>query len=114
MSSDDEYDKYPNIKKLTKENHKKWFRNSKLKLRAEGIFYTIEVTKHTYAWIAQPKADSFTSTATAPQGPTNIPSDPEEASILGLTDGLKQLGGMWDNEKAKEFDKDEANALFTS
>ncbi|KAI1521466.1 hypothetical protein PtrCC142_012156 [Pyrenophora tritici-repentis] len=53
MGSDDRYDKEPKIPKLTKENHEKWFRNNKLKLKGKGIFYTIEVTKHAYAWIAR-------------------------------------------------------------
>ncbi|KAG9389143.1 hypothetical protein A1F94_002036 [Pyrenophora tritici-repentis] len=33
MGSDDRYDKEPKIPKLTKENHEKWFRNNKLKLK---------------------------------------------------------------------------------
>ncbi|KAF7565150.1 hypothetical protein PtrM4_045840 [Pyrenophora tritici-repentis] len=62
MGSDDRYDKEPKIPKLTKENHEKWFRNNKLKLKGKGIFYTIEVTKHAYAWIARHGAGTSTST----------------------------------------------------
>ena len=112
MGSDDGHDKEPKIPKLTKENHEKWFRNSKLKLKGKGIFYTIEVTKHAYAWISRPGAGTSTSTATTPQDPANVANGVEQASVLGLTSDFERLGGIWNTEKAKEYDKDEAKALF--
>ncbi|KAI1507094.1 Retrotran-gag-2 domain containing protein [Pyrenophora tritici-repentis] len=112
MGSDDRYDKEPKIPKLTKENHEKWFRNNKLKLKGKGIFYTIEVTKHAYAWIARHGAGTSTSTANTSQDPAGTVNPTEQASVLGLTSDFERLGGTWNAEKAKEYDKDEAKALF--
>ncbi|KAG9379885.1 hypothetical protein A1F94_010241 [Pyrenophora tritici-repentis] len=102
MGSDDRYDKEPKIPKLTKENHEKW----------KGIFYTIEVTKHAYAWIARHGAGTSTSTANTSQDPAGTVNPTEQASVLGLTSDFERLGGTWNAEKAKEYDKDEAKALF--
>lgn len=112
MGSDDGHDKETKILKLTKENHEKWFRNSKLKLKGKGIFYTIEVTKHAYAWIARLGAGTSTSTATTTPTPADIGYAAEQESIRDLASDFERLGGTWNAEKAKEYDKDEAKALF--
>ncbi|CAA9957830.1 hypothetical protein PTMSG1_01410 [Pyrenophora teres f. maculata] len=88
------------------------FRNNKLKLKGKGIFYTIEVTKHAYAWIARHGAGTSTSTANTSQDPAGTINPTEQASVLGLTSDFERLGGTWNAEKAKEYDKDEAKALF--
>ncbi|KAG9377806.1 polyprotein [Pyrenophora tritici-repentis] len=77
-----------------------------------GIFYTIEVTKHAYAWIARHGAGTSTSTANTSQDPAGTVNPTEQASVLGLTSDFERLGGTWNAEKAKEYDKDEAKALF--
>lgn len=112
MGSDDGHDREPKITKLTKENYEKWFRSTKFKLKGEGIFYTVEVTKHAYAWIARQGAGNSTSTATTPQDLAVAANAAEQASILGLTSDFERLGGTWNQEKAKEYEKDEAKALF--
>jgi hypothetical protein len=104
MCSNDGHDKEPKIPKLTKENCEKWFHNNKLKLKGKGIFYTIEVTKHAYAWIARLGAGTSTSTATTTPTPADFGYAAELAS------DFERLGGTWNAEKAKEYDKDEAKA----
>ncbi|KAG9380621.1 hypothetical protein A1F94_009516 [Pyrenophora tritici-repentis] len=91
MGSDDRYDKEPKIPKLTKENHEKWFRNNKLKLKGR---------------------ESSTLSKSRSTHPAGTVNPTEQASVLGLTSDFERLGGTWNAEKAKEYDKDEAKALF--
>ncbi|KAG9380635.1 Retrotran gag 2 domain containing protein, partial [Pyrenophora tritici-repentis] len=62
-------------------------------------------TKHAYAWIARHGAGTSTSTANTSQDPAGTVNPTEQASVLGLTSDFERLGG-------KEYDKDEAKALF--
>src|SRR5690349_16366479 len=112
MGSDDGYDKEPKITKLTKEKHDKWFRSTKLKPKAQSSHYTIELTKQKYAWIARQGAGTSTTTTTTSQEPANVPDAAEQASFRDLTNDFERLGGTWNTDKAKEYDKDEAKALF--
>ncbi|RFU24807.1 hypothetical protein B7463_g11535, partial [Scytalidium lignicola] len=77
----------------------------KFKLEGKNIFYVIEVTKHEYAWIK--RVLSFTPTIKMP-----ISSDNSEPEADKLTSQFEQLGGTWNEEKAKEYKHDQAKAFF--
>ncbi|KAG9384375.1 hypothetical protein A1F94_003922 [Pyrenophora tritici-repentis] len=111
MGSDDRYDKEPKIPKLTKENHEKWFRNNKLKLK-ERESSTLSKSRSTRTPGLHDMELAPPSTANTSQDPAGTVNPTEQASVLGLTSDFERLGGTWNAEKAKEYDKDEAKALF--
>ena len=105
---DDQQDKLiTRIPTLTRENHEAWFRRMKIKLKGKGIFYTIEQTAETYAWIADPKAKGI---ATPPSNTT--PHDAtKKNSIDKLVEDFARWGGSWNIEKKEAYNKAESNAL---
>ncbi|RFU24806.1 hypothetical protein B7463_g11532, partial [Scytalidium lignicola] len=90
---------------LTQENYEIWFQDMKFKLEGKDIFYVIEVTKHEYAWIKRVLGST-------PTIKTPISSDNGEPEANKLTSQFEQLGGTWNEEKAKEYKRDQAKAFF--
>lgn len=92
---DDHYDKQ-HIPTLARDNWEIWFRQTKLKLKSKGVWYTVEKTVEEHAWVVNQKstANEDTSAATSSRPPT------------------WESGGTWNTEKKDTYDKDQASALL--
>lgn len=91
---------------LTRESHEDWFRQVKLEIKSKGVFYTIETTRKDFAWI--PSEGRRKEQAPPPE---TLSSTSTDTSIDQLASEFEQLGGTWDLEKSRQWDRDEAKAL---
>jgi hypothetical protein len=90
-------------------NHESWFRRMEMKLVAKSVWYVIERTKYEHAWINNPKGTNTGTSSTSTSTPI---TDKSTVGIEGLTSSFERLGGTWNTEKAEDYRKDNASALF--
>ena len=89
------------IPPLSRDNHEDWFQDMTYKLKGKGIFYTIQTTEKEFAWITlgdNARSDGSLKNTTP--------------SVDDITAKIGKLGGCWNIDKQKEWQRDEANALF--
>lgn len=91
---------------LDRENWENWFRQMKLQLQSKEVFYTTEQSKEQYAWIVNCKGKEESDGKATPD------TENGDAGIQKLTSDFERLGGTWNKEKAQQFDKDQAKALY--
>ena len=78
----------------------------KLKLQLKDVFYTIESSLDEYVWIPNPKGKALTIST-----PVSAKSS-KDVDIDKLTTEFEKLGGTWNIDKRKEYNKHQATALF--
>lgn len=101
-----------NLPILTRENHEDWFRRARVKIMGKGVHYAIETSRTEYAWIH--RKGGTTTTAAAAGTPNTDGSSTTTESVPGinnLTSQFERMGGSWDLDKTKEWDKANAQAL---
>ena len=102
MAEDKEYHR---ILILSRDNYELWFQDMRFKLQGKEIFYVIETSKREYAWIhrAQGSTPVVKTPATSNTGDTDVDY---------ISTKFEALGGTWNEEKAKEYARDQAKAFY--
>ncbi len=75
-------DKHYKIPTLTRDNWENWFRQMRYKLESKETYYTVQVTKEQYAWVARAQGSTTTT-------------DSGEPEIDRLSTSLERLCGTW-------------------
>lgn len=106
---------------LTRETYEDWFRRAKVKIKGKGAFFVIETSRVEYAWIYREggAATSTLATAAATGTPATATTDTSsgagqgDADINNITSQSDRIRGVWNIDKAKEWDLADAKALET-
>jgi hypothetical protein len=101
MAENDHYQ----IPILLRDNHETWFQDMSFKLCGKEIFYIVETTLREYAWT---KTDNsiITPASKSDKSTTSVESDMDE-----LTNKFEGLGGTYNLEKQRVFERDQAKAV---
>ena len=103
MGSD--HEQYSKTPILTRENHEKWFRKVQFRSQAKGFFYTVEITKHDFAWIQREGGPVSNKSEAKIKGKNTDDSDELLNDVISK---FEKLGGSWDIEKLNQYTKDTA------
>jgi hypothetical protein len=90
---------------LSRDNYKTWFQDMSFKLHGKEIFYVVEITMGKYAWI--PRNNSMTT----PPSKSGKSSTSVESDIDELTTKFKKLGGTYNLDRKRVFERDQAKAF---
>jgi hypothetical protein len=93
---------YYRIPILSRDNHETWFQDMSFKLRSKEIFYVVETTMREYAWT---KRDNSIITPASKSDKTTTSVESE------LTNKFEGLGGTYNVEKKRVFERDQAKAF---
>jgi hypothetical protein len=96
---------YYQIPILLRDNYETWFQDISFKLCGKEIFYVVETTIREYTWIK--RVNSIIS----PHTESSKSTTSEESDIDKLTSKFKELSGMYNLDKKRAFEHNQARAF---
>lgn len=95
-------DKY-RIPLLNRNNYEVWFQDMVFKLRGKELFYVIETSLKDFAWVRKLDANPVSGNTSS--------KSPPNSEIENLTSKFDELGGVYNLEKKRNYERDQARAF---